>query len=71
MKFFAKQVGLKSDIERHRKKEQEIREAIAKLSNKQNSDDEFMDDVFINAYEHSLDILLQSKLKLVNKIGRK
>ena len=72
MKFFAdNSLGLDADLERHRKQERRLRSAIERLSEKSDDEDEINNRIFLEAYSNSLDNLLKSKARLVNKIGRK
>ena len=69
MSFFAADMGLNADLERHRMKEHELRSAILRLSSIDDRSD--MDEACLVSYTNSLDILLQSKVALVEQIGRK
>jgi hypothetical protein len=67
MKYFYRDVkGVNADVERHRAREQELRQKISELEGKE-------DDMSIAAastYRHLLDRLLRSKAESVAKIGR-
>lgn len=70
MKFFASNdMGLNADLERHRIKEHELRSVILRLSSIDDRSD--MDEACLVSYTNCLDILLQSKAVLVDKLGRK
>ena len=72
MKFFAdNSLGLDADLERHRKQEHNLKSAIERLSVNNEDEDEINNRIFLEAYSKSLDNLLKSKARLVNKIGRK
>jgi len=70
MKYFASNdMGLNADLERHRMKEHELRSVILRLSSIDDRSD--MDEACLVSYTNMLDVLLQSKIALVEKIGRK
>jgi hypothetical protein len=66
MSYFFKPLSLKADIERHRKKEQELIENI-------NSVDVLTEsgEIHWNVYNFLLDSLRRSKAELTCKIGKK
>lgn len=69
--FWQDTTGLKADIERHRKKEDEIREQIEsarKILEKEPGNKTAQS--AIRVYSNLLDILLASKAETVSKIGK-
>lgn len=69
MKYFWKEVGLNADIERHRAKEQELTEKIARLESIQDPSD--MERFSLRIYRDFLYKLELSKAEVVSKIGKK
>lgn len=71
LKFFYKgATGLKADIERHRKKEQELQEKIAELEAIPPNERDQFTDVYLRTYCHFLYQLHVSKAEAVSKIGK-
>jgi hypothetical protein len=68
MKFFWNDArGLKADVERHRAKEKEYTDKIAKLEGSEDP----MDIAALRVYRRHLNMLQQSKADVVNNIGKK
>jgi hypothetical protein len=67
--FWKPASGLRADITRHRRKEQNLREYIAELEAIETRTE--MEDSVLRAYRHILEQLLVSKGDVANKIGRK
>ena len=70
MKYFCtpKPIGLNADIERHRKKQQELEQKIAELEEEDTIDPDR--EFYLQAYRNALCILLQSKAEVVAKLGK-
>jgi len=68
MKFFWSDTkGLKADVERHRAKEKEDTDKIAKLEGSEDP----MSIAALRVYRRHLNMLQQSKADTVSKIGKK
>jgi len=67
--FFAKKLSLNKDIERHRKVETELRQAIEELELLDDSDE--FKQMRLRAKRHFLTQLLDSKAQVTSKLGRK
>jgi|LakMenEpi13Oct10_1017325.scaffolds.fasta_scaffold79934_1 hypothetical protein len=68
MKFFAdNSLGLKANLERHNKRQEQLMASIQKILDEPSE----FDDVLLVSYRNMLDLLLASKAELVSKIGRK
>jgi hypothetical protein len=68
MKFFWNDAkGLKADVERHRAKEKEYMDTIAKLEGSEDP----MDVARLRVYRRFLRQLQDSKVDVVNKIGKR
>ena len=68
MKFFWSDTkGLKADVERHRAKEKEYTDKIAKLEGSEDP----MSIAALRVYRRHLNMLQQSKADTVSKIGKK
>ena len=63
-----KPIGLKADIERHRKAQQELEDNISELESQPEST---YKERYLRTYRNMLCILLQSRAEVVTKIGRK
>lgn len=67
--FYKAARGVRADIARHRRKEMDLRESIAQLETFEARTE--IDDSVLRAYQHLWNQLLDSKVEVVHKIGRK
>lgn len=67
--YFWKTVGLKADIERHRKEELKLQEKITELESIEVPNES--QTIHLIFYRNFMCLLLQSKAEVVNKLGRK
>ena len=68
--FYNNATGLKADVERHRKQEQELEEKIAKLEAIPLEERNQFTESYIRTYRHFLYQLHVSKAEVVSKIGK-
>ncbi|HET8688310.1 MAG TPA: hypothetical protein VFM18_17005 [Methanosarcina sp.] len=66
--FFWGEVSLGKDLQRHKEKEQELRDKIAELEANPSGE---ANDIYLRAYRHFLNQLLLSKAQVASKIGQK
>lgn len=64
-----KPIGLNADIERHRGEEKELQGKIVELEGKEVKTD--FDLVALRVYKHHLNLLWESKAKILEQLGRK
>lgn len=65
-----KPIGLNADIERHRQAEQGLKDNIKELEDKVKPLTYF-DEVALRVYKHHLNLLWESKAKVLEQLGRK
>lgn len=69
--YTGKSIGLKADIERHRKHEEELKLLVEKLESIPEDQQTKMDKAFIRTYRHCMVLLWESKAQLLEQLGRK
>lgn len=67
--YFWKTVGLKADIERHRKEELKLQEKITELESIEEPNES--QTIHLRVYRNFMCLLLQSKAECTSKIGKK